>query len=140
MHAMAAYSVISASDDMVVAEGTCGGMTQNSDVAELRAAVLAVEWLARGRVAATLWTDSAYVATNLFALIHMQILPETYRQDWLRILHALREHPYPIGVQHIAAHRVSVAQYQEVDEWTAYWNGRADHQAAQAHRLRPDAL
>ncbi len=135
-HALAAYAVISATDDMVIAEGTCGGMVQNSDAAELRAAVIAVEWLTRGRTAATLWTDSAYVATNLFTLIHNQILPESYQQDWLRILHALQDHPYSVGVQHVAAHRASTAQYQEVDEWTAYWNGRADHQAMQAHRLR----
>ena len=40
----------------------------------------------------------------------------------------------------MAAHRTSTAQYQEVDEWTAYWNDRADCQATLAHRLRPAVL
>ena len=68
---LTAYAVISATDDRVIAQGTIGGITQTSDLAELRAMAIAVEWLARGSSPATVWTDSAYVAANLQQLIYL---------------------------------------------------------------------
>lgn len=44
-----------------------------------------------------------------------------------------------IRIQHISSHWEAVNGTLDFDDWTAYWNGRADHEALAAHLLRsPD--
>ena len=126
-HSLSAYAVVSATHDCIIVEGILGGVTQNSDLAELRA--LAVEWIAQGTSSAAIWTDSAYVASNLHGMLLHNVLPETYHDECLRIQHALHGMVGTLSCQHVTAHRQDTPTYQDVDEWTAYWNGRADSQA-----------
>ena len=67
-------------------------------------------------------------------------VPDTYADDWCRAQHALAALTKDLNIQHIAAHRESIVNYQSLDEWTAYWNGRADHEAMLAHGHRPPRL
>lgn len=122
-HSLSAYyAVVSATHDCLIAEGTIGGPTQSCDLAELRALI---------------WSDSSYVASNFHCLMVSGTLPDTYLEEWLRVEHALRCFTGKIYIQHVPAHRHDTPNYQDTEEWTAYWNGRADFHAGAAHRLRP---
>eukprot|EP00438_Fugacium_kawagutii_P031197 Skav220792 [mRNA] locus=scaffold150:45636:49403:- [translate_table: standard] len=139
-YALASWAVVCPARDTWVARGALSGVHQSADRAELRAGAAAVEYANTYPCSATIWTDSTYLAAGLSRLLHsLADLPEETNADlWqdLRNLLALRS--FPLTVQHIPAHRPTTFQDQDVDDWTARWNARADLEAAIAQRLHSD--
>ena len=135
-------SLVSATLDCVVSRGVLGGLSQKSDLAELVAMREAVQYAILNEGSAALWSDSAYVATGLHRLLCDPMDPpqDQYSQEWKQIQQMLFGHSDRIQIQHISSHRNSGNGTADLDDWTAYWNDRADHEAKIAHGLRNSKL
>ena len=133
-----AWAVVSATHDKVVAKGTLTGLRQTSDEAELQAIVMAIEFAICNNGTTTIWTDSAFAAEGLHRLLcDIEDQPEgRYNDVWEKLQHQLCGHTHRISVQHIPAHRSVGASCLDVEDWTAHWNDRVDHEAAAAHSIR----
>ena len=136
------WAVISATHDCVVAKGTLGGLVQTSDLAELKACEEAIAYAIMNEGYTTIWTDSAYAATGLDQLLQDPADPprDLYAEEWLRIQQLLFGHNDRIKVQHINSHLAFHRECADVEDWTAFWNHRADHEAQAAHALRDTTL
>ncbi|CAJ1341826.1 unnamed protein product, partial [Effrenium voratum] len=118
-----------------------GGLQQDVNRAELRAILAAVTWLHLHRVLGTVWSDSAYAACGCAALVQDLDFetPETNSDLWEDLRHTLSLMPAnSVLVQHVSAHREHSNEISDLEDWTAYWNQRADDAAGRAHRMRPD--
>ena len=139
--AVGAWAVVSATHDCVVSRGVLGGLAQTSDLAELIAVQNAVQYAVLNGGITTLWSDSAYVTTGLHRLLCDPMDPpqDQHAREWKQIQQMLFGHSDHILIQHVSSHRQAGNGTADIDDWTAYWNGRADHEAAIAHGLRnPD--
>ena len=134
----AAWSVVSASHDKVVAKGTVAGWQQTSDRAEVIAIKEAAKYATLNPGHTTIWSDNAYAAGGVARLLNnIEDAPNDAHADvWEEIQALLHGHDERIQVQHVSSHRRAERLLMDVDSWTAYWNDRADHEAVQAHALR----
>jgi ribonuclease HI len=132
-----AWAIVSATHDCVVARGVLGGLEQTSDRAELQAIAVAIDYAVLNRGVTTIWSDNAYATEGVAHLLQSGECPfDKYENLWDRIHTSLQGHQDRIFVQHVTSHRLSLRLSMDVDDWTAYWNGRADHEAEVAHSLR----
>ena len=136
--AIAAWAVVCANTDKCVCKGTVPGLFQSNDHGEIRAIIAAVSYAARCQIPATIWSDSAFAATGLARLMKdpMDIPEDQAEELWHQLSAELQGATAPITIQHVAAHREHHAEANPIDEWTAYWNGRADSDASSAHGMR----
>ena len=136
--AVGAWAVVSATHDKVVARGTLAGLRQTSDEAELQVIIIAVEYAICNKGTTTIWTDSAFAAEGLHRLFsNFEDRPEgRYADLWEQLQYDLQGHTHHITVQHIPAHVKVGANCLDVEDWTARWNDRVDHEASVAHSLR----
>ena len=134
---LGAWAVVSATHDAILAAGVLPGLDQSSDRAEVYALVVAVEWAINFAQPVTLWSDSSYASSGLQRLlVDRADIPEGADNDlWLRLQAVLHGSELCIRIQHVVAHR-AFGSVQDLDEWTAYWNSRADRAAVAAHRTR----
>lgn len=141
-YAWGAWAVVSATHDRLIACGTLDGLQQDNSRAELQALIAAVEYAAHTGLPATLWTDGASGAEGLCRLLcNIHDLPDgPHEADWRGLQAALASVSAPLQVQHVAAHRDHSSTWTSVDEWTAFWNARADAEARKAHFLRPRSM
>ena len=89
-----------------------------------------------------IWTDSSYAASGLHRLlVDPADVPDSSNCElWIRLQQALAGCEAPVLVRHIASHRGVVLHVNDVDEWTAMWNERADREACRAHAKRDAQL
>ena len=137
-----AWAVVSATHDLVVARGCLSGLFQTSDLAELKAIAVALDYAICNRGTTTLWTDSAFAAEGVHRLLtNPEDKPDgRYADQWTHIQMTLRGHEPRITIQHVPAHVTVGVHCQDTEDWTARWNDRVDHEAATAHGLRDSAL
>ena len=77
-HSLTAWAVVDATSDRLIARGICGGLQQSSDLGELRAIVVALEWIIDRPGHFTIWSDSAYASGGLHRLLQdIQVYPLT---------------------------------------------------------------
>eukprot|EP00435_Cladocopium_sp_Y103_P074716 s200_g50.t1 len=133
-----AWAIVSATHDRLVAKGTLGGVRQTSDRAELTAIKIAIDYAIVNAGLTTLWSDNAYVVEGVQRLLDNPMdLPRDQHKDlWEQIQNSLHGQGERISVQHVAAHRGTHRIANDVDDWTAHWNARVDHEAQTAHQLR----
>ena len=70
----------------------------------------------------------------------LDIPADKLETDWEEVQQALFGFEEKIQVQHVSSHRETNAGIQDFDDWTAHWNGRADHEAIVAHQIRMPEL
>ena len=141
-HSLTAWAVVDATSDRLIARGVCGGLHQSSDLGELRAIVVALEWIIDRPGHFTIWSDSAYASGGLHRLLQdLHDLPsDSYQQEWCRMQAALGAVGSRVAVQDVAAHGHNTSAWNSVDDWTSYWNNRTDQEAVRAHGLWPREL
>ena len=142
LYARTSFAVVDATTDRCILRGLCGGQVQSSDLAELRAIIYAVEWASQGTRAVTIWSDNAYAASGFQGLLLAphNVPDDSYSEDWCRLQHAILSCSGSISIQHVASHQQAAPNYISVQEWSAYWNDRADHETRIAHLLLPAEL
>eukprot|EP00438_Fugacium_kawagutii_P033744 Skav209660 [mRNA] locus=scaffold2126:122984:134587:- [translate_table: standard] len=138
-YALAAWAVVCPARDTWVRRGALSGLQQTIDRAELRAGLAAVEYAVIQASSATIWTDSTYFAAGCNRLLlDSSDLPETTNLDlWQDLRNLLAPRQLHLTVQHIPGHRMAPLHDQDVDDWSARWNARADLEASCAQRLHP---
>ena len=141
-HSLTAWAVVDATSDGLIARGVCGGLHQSSDLGELSAIVVALEWIIDRPGHFTIWSDSAYASSGLHRLLQdLHDLPsDSYQQEWCRMQAALGAVGSRVAIQHVAAHGHNTSALNSVDDWTSYWNNRTDQEAVRAHGLWPREL
>ena len=124
--------------DEWIARGTLTGHRQHNDQAELEAIRVALDISVPFPGEVCIWSDSAYASTGLHRiLVNDQDIPEDQGDGrWTAIQALVRMRNGPTAVQHISAHREAWSETDPVDEWTAFWNTRADREAGRAHQMR----
>ena len=96
--------------------------------------------LQAGRI--TIWTDSSYAANGLHRLLQcIDDVPDSSHEElWIRLQQAVAACHGSVQVQHISSRRDVWTTLNEVDDWTALWNARADHEAGKAQYKRSPEL
>ena len=140
--AMATWAVVSATEEKLVASSPLSGPNQTNDRAELEAVLHAVKIAARLRRPTTIWTDSGMVGQGVEQLLtDGRTTPDyKYQEVWMQLQEVLNSLETELRIQHIAAHRSYNNLNQDVDDWTALWNNRADWEARAAHHKRDPEL
>ena len=141
--ALGSWAVVNATDDSLVAAGPLTGPRQSSDKAELMAIIVALELCGTSGRSITIWTDSSYAACGLHRILQCRDdVPDSssHEELWIRLQHAVESCSGSIMVQHISSHREVPGVLCEVDDWTALWNARADHEAGKAQQMRSREL
>ena len=70
LYQLAAWAVVSATNDCCVANGVLGGLGQDNDRAELRAVIAAVQYAIEMQKNTVIWTDSTFAAEGMVRLLH----------------------------------------------------------------------
>lgn len=106
MYHLASWAVVSASGDFCVASGVLGGLGQDSDRAELRALIAAVNYALEIQRDTTIWTDSTFAAEGMVRLLHdIRDVPDgNYDNDWLELQGLLCQREMSLQVQHVPGH------------------------------------
>ena len=127
-YAVSSWAVVDTHTDGWIARGSLGGLCQGADRAELRAVIKATEITSQDERKATIWTDCAYVAEGMSRLLtDVKDLPQgSHDEDWLELQGILVNCTKDLLVQHIPGHVLSGHVDQDVQDWTARWNDRAD--------------
>ena len=139
---LAAWAVISATEEKMVSSSPLDGPNQTNDRAELEGVLHALCIAARLRRPTTIWTDSSMVGQGAEQLLQdADSIPDgKHRAGWKQIQEALLSCENVVRIQHISAHRQSNALNQDFDDWSALWNNRADWEARAAHKKRDPTL
>jgi ribonuclease HI len=137
MYHLASWAVVSASGDYCVASGSLGGLGQDSDRAELRAVIAAVNYALEVQRDTTIWTDSTFAAEGMVRLLHdIKDVPEgNYENDWIELQGLLCQRDVMLQVQHVPGHCQWIHQEVDFQNWAARWNDRADREANMAMKL-----
>ena len=137
-YTLAAWAVVNATEEMVIAQAPLQGLHQTSDRAELEAIVQATEIASRLKRPTTIWTDNSWAGQGLARMLeNIHDVPEGRNVgEWRRLQAAVLSLESELKVQHIAGHRDGGIGLQDLDDWTAFWNNRADLAARQAHSFR----
>ncbi len=143
-YSLGAWAIVNSQLDRTEASGILHGLIQTCDKAELTAMMYALELSSEWSSTVTIWTDSAYVGQGTSRLLtDIMDLPDAADEHealWNRVQMAIQHRQGHLHIQHIAAHRDITAVYQDCDDWSAYWNDRADRAANEAHGQRSSEL
>eukprot|EP00438_Fugacium_kawagutii_P023955 Skav232717 [mRNA] locus=scaffold4051:89627:96304:+ [translate_table: standard] len=141
-YALASWAVVCPARDHWVVRGALVGLHQTADRAELRAGVAAIEYAMHQNCSVTIWSDSTYFAAGLHRLLlDPADVPDSSNEDLWQQMQALLAHrTIELQIQHVASHRPVPLQDYDIDDWTARWNRRADHEAGRAMQLHPAEL
>ena len=141
-YALSAWAVVDPKIDSWVARGTLGGLGHGADHAELRAVIQATEMVSLHGNRVTIWTDCAYVAEGMNRMLtDVRDVPQgTHEEDWLELQGLLVDCTTSLSIQHTPGHARCGFVDQDVQDWTARWNDRADREAKAAQRLHGSAL
>ena len=136
--ALGSWAVVDATNDALIQSGPLRGPRQSSDKAELTAIIVALETCGQLSRPITVWTDSSFAAEGLHRILQCKddIPDGVYETLWIRLQQAVDCCKGRVTVQHISSHRDTMVALGEVDDWTALWNARADHEAAVAQKKR----
>ena len=142
LHQLEAWAVVDASIDQCVARGSLGGSGQGSDKAELRAIIAAVDYALDQSQTTYIWTDCSYVAEGTMRLLQdPEDVPDgKHHEDWLELQGLLCQCDKAIFLQHIPGHAHWDHADQDLDQWLARWNDRADREANMAMKLHAEEL
>ena len=142
LYQLAAWAVVSATNDHCIAKGVLGGLGQDNDRAELRAVIAAVQYAIEMRRNTIIWTDSAFAAEGMVRLLHDEAdLPEGHcGEDWMELQGLLCHCDVQVQVHHVPGHAKWVNQGVDFDNWAARWNDRADREANMAMKLHGEDL
>eukprot|EP00438_Fugacium_kawagutii_P004690 Skav205571 [mRNA] locus=scaffold1407:224061:227542:- [translate_table: standard] len=136
-YSLGAWAVVDPLQDTWVLRGCLRGLHQTSDRAELEAAIAATEYsLECAEVC--LWTDSAYVAEGMVRLLsNPWDVPDTSNHSrWQDLANLLRARTGPLRIQHVPGHSPVYMQDNDIRDWAARWNDRADREAVAAQLYR----
>ena len=136
---IAAWSVVDATTNTVVAAHELAGWPQTVPRAELAAALFAVQWGATNRTRTRLWTDSSYVADGANRLLQGGELgwDEENGDLWEAMLVALQRFPEgALRVTHIPSHLDPMLCEDDFELWVARFNEYADVQAGLTNQGR----
>ena len=140
---LAAWGVINASTEKILACGGVPGIVQTTPRAELTAAIAALRWIIDTGVVATIWMDALHVASGLNSLLKGTALYHGVDNfDLWQIVHSLCQqlNVSQVTVQHVPSH-LDVRLCENVfEEWIAQWNQYADTTASIANACRPQSF
>lgn len=141
-YALGAWAVVNASEDILSCSGAMEGARQTCDYTEVEAICHALEVARRSDRPTTIWTDSSTGGQGLQRLWqNIWDIPDgPHYEQWSRAQETLRRIRRQVCVQHVPGHRDGRPQHNDVEDWTAFWNSRADAEANRAHRLRDATL
>ena len=134
MLALAGWAASLAFTDFDLA-GPLIGHPQTISRAELTAVLQVLRWSNVHAIASpiSIWTDSAYVASGVNALLHgLDHEPGANCDLWADLENALSVHEATIQIQHVAAHGDSMVSLNPVSDWIVNHNNRVDLLAKQA--------
>ena len=142
LYQLAAWAVVSATNDCCVANGVLGGLGQDNDRAELRAVIAAVQYAIEMQKNTVIWTDSTFAAEGMVRLLHDAAdLPEGHcGEDRVELQGLLCHGEVQLQIHHVPGHAKWVNQDFDFDNWAARWNDRADREANMAMKLHGDEL
>ena len=113
----AAWEVVSATHDKVVARGTVAGAKQTSDRAELIAICEALKYAVMNRGNTTLWSDNAYVAGGIARLLqNIEDVP----QDAYALTRGNRCNTFFMGMEAESLFSIS-ARTDKLTGWRWMW-------------------
>ena len=138
--ALAAWAVVSATHNVVLAAAPLAGLQQDINRAELTAAHSVLLWTWEMQGCSTLWTDSAYVGQGLHVLLQDNSYDsfDTNEDLWEQIAELLQAlPPNTFRVQHVNSHRSQDEIDGPLEDWIDFWNNVADRNARLAHFQRP---
>ena len=132
--ALAGWAAIATHDGSPISHGPLAGHHQSISRAEITAIVATLHWVVEFANSSnlTIWSDSAFAATQFQELLHQQELRPEHRDLWQDVLPLLRLRIGSTGIQHISAHGDLRNSTGPLQDWTIQWNARADHFAKQA--------
>ena len=125
---LAAWGVVNATTEEVVATGLVPGLTQTTQRAELSALLAALRWIAIKRVSSTIWS-----------LLEGTALPPglANRDLWQRIASAVCLcEGLRVNVQHVPSHLQDCRCESPFEDWIKRWNDHADRLAVMSNRNR----
>ena len=137
--AVAAWSVVDATANQVVAAHELAGLPQTVPRAELAAALFAVQWGAVNRIRTRLWTDSTYVADGINELLQgVDLGLDVDNGDlWDAMRVALQRFPDgALKATHIPSHLDPGLCEDDFELWIAKFNDYADAQAGLTNQGR----
>ena len=126
---VAAWSVISATDGVVIATDHLPGLLQTAPRAELFALLSAVSWIRFFGVQGVIWGDSLSAVEGLSLILAGQAPADKWNNLdlWQRIWEQLAElEPGQLRTQHVPSHLDAELCETEFEEWVARWNQYAD--------------
>ena len=141
-YSLGSWAVVAPCCDQWVMRGSLGGPIQSADRAELRAIIAAVETGLQMDKPLVIWSDSSYAGEGLTRLLlNIHDIPDTSNtEDWLELHGLLLGHEHEIRVQHVPGHSTTAWQDNDIQEWIARWNDRADREAQGAQKLHGETL
>ena len=136
--ATAAWGVVNATTQGVVACGPLPGQLQTTPRAEILAVIAAVRWVLRNKVAATVWSDALNVVTAVRTLQDGDTFdPEDNDNLWRWLQELLAQLPSgTLIIQHVPSHLDTRLTTGPFEDWIAQWNGYADRLAGLANSNR----
>ena len=139
--ALASWAAISASHGQVLTSGPLTGLQQDINRAELTAACAVLAWTMESASMSTLWTDSTYVSLGIQSLLEGADYTSFDANEDLWLLASGFLEGISVNcfrVQHINSHLAEILRDDPLDDWLAFWNDAADHNATLAHAQRSE--
>ena len=136
----AAWGVVSATMEQVVAMSHLKGVTQTIDRAELIALIAALHWTSGTELEVCLWSDSqSTIAVAEFIQRHHMLPDGVENADlWVQVLDLLQDRGTLFtGFRWIPSHLPAEVAEDSFEEWVIKWNDAADRLAVFANTARP---
>ena len=125
----AAWSVVNATSELIVANSHLPGLHQSAPRAELYALLVATNWVRFHGVQAVVWGDSFSVLEGFCLLLEGEE-PASHWDNldlWHRVADQMRDlQPGQLRVQHVTSHLDVMLCETAFEEWAACWNQHAD--------------
>ena len=139
---MASWGALNSSTGQLIGSGPVPGLAQTIPRAELWAAICSLKWGLWRCVSIIIWSDSAYVVRGIRAILACDfVMPRDNSDLWLVVCELAHQYePGALRAQHVPSHIDVAACDSPLEEWLAFWNGRADRLAGHANGNRGHEL
>ena len=140
---LAAWSLVDASRNQVLASGPVAGAQQTVSRAELQAVLAALEWRLSAACCIRIWSDSQYVVKGLLCLRDRTEVPACWDNFdlWEAVLAACLADPsLTWDVIHVPSHLDPDMCENPFEDWVCTWNQRADRAAVLAVAQHSDRV
>ena len=139
--ALAAWAVISATDELPISCGPVHGLLQTAPRAELLAMISAARWALKFRRRCIVWADALGIVEGVADIRNWARRPNDNDDLW-DILEALLQQLQPDDflVRHVPSHLCITRTESPFEDWIATHNQHADTLAGLANQNRPWSL